>query len=26
VVGRSKKLSGLIDGAVSTFWNVSKSD
>ncbi len=26
VVGRSKKLDGLIDGAVSSFWNVSKSD
>ena len=24
VVGRSKKLTGLIDGAVSSFWNVSK--
>jgi peptide/nickel transport system substrate-binding protein len=26
VAGRSKKVEGLIDGPVSTFWNVSKAD
>lgn len=26
VAARSKKLSGLIDGAVSTFWNVTKAE
>ncbi len=26
VVGRNKKLNGLIDGAVSTFWNVTKEN